>query len=66
MAADITSEYKTISSGNGIVPYLDYTTSTFYDTLTAAMQDLVAGKVTPEQFTQTLQDDYTKFQSSRG
>jgi raffinose/stachyose/melibiose transport system substrate-binding protein len=66
LAADITSQYKTISSGNGIVPYLDYTTSTFYDTLTAAMQDLVAGKVTPEQFTQTLQDDYTKFQSSRG
>ncbi|HEV7812068.1 MAG TPA: extracellular solute-binding protein [Leifsonia sp.] len=65
LAADITSQYKTISSGNGIVPYLDYTTSTFYDTLSAAMQDLVAGKVTPEQFTQTLQDDYTKFQSSR-
>ncbi|WP_431278652.1 extracellular solute-binding protein [Leifsonia poae] len=66
LAGDITSEYKTISSGNGIVPYLDYTTSTFYDTLTAAMQDLVAGKATPEEFTKTLQADYTKFQSSRG
>lgn len=61
IAGDITSNYKTISSANALTPYLDYATPTFYDTITAAMQDLVAGKATPEQYTKTLQTDYTGF-----
>ncbi|WP_242091235.1 extracellular solute-binding protein [Curtobacterium sp. DN_7.5] len=61
IAGDITSEYESISSSNSITPYLDYATPTFYDTITAAMQDLVAGKATPEQYTKTLQDDYAGF-----
>ncbi|MGU3408999.1 extracellular solute-binding protein [Microbacterium sp. M1A1_1b] len=61
IAGDITSNYKAISSSNSITPYLDYATPTFYDTITAAMQDLVAGKATPEQYTTTLQDDYSGF-----
>jgi raffinose/stachyose/melibiose transport system substrate-binding protein len=61
LAADISGAYKTISQANGISPYLDYATPTFYDTLTAAVQDLVGGRQTPEQFTQTLQDDYAAF-----
>lgn len=65
LAAAITSSYVTITQANGVTPYLDYATPTFYDTLTAAAQDLVAGKQTPEQFTTTLQDDYAKFNESR-
>lgn len=61
IAGDITKNYQAISSSNSITPYLDYATPTFYDTITAAMQDLVAGKATPEQFTKTLQDDYSGF-----
>jgi raffinose/stachyose/melibiose transport system substrate-binding protein len=64
LAADISGAYKTISQANGISPYLDYATPTFYDTLTAAAQDLVGGRQTPEQFTQTLQDDYAAFGQS--
>ncbi|PZF63033.1 sugar ABC transporter substrate-binding protein [Curtobacterium sp. MCBD17_013] len=66
ISGDITSEYKEISQANGITPYLDYATPTFYDTLTAAAQDLVAGKATPQEFTQTLQTDYAAFGKSRG
>ncbi|RLV48303.1 extracellular solute-binding protein [Nocardioides mangrovicus] len=65
LAADITTAYGTISQANGVTPYLDYATPTFYDTLTAAAQDLVAGKKTAKQFTQTLQDDYAEFDKSR-
>jgi raffinose/stachyose/melibiose transport system substrate-binding protein len=64
IAADISGAYKTISQANGISPYLDYATPTFYDTLTAAAQDLVGGHQTPEQFAQTLQDDYAAFGAS--
>ncbi|MFE4469845.1 extracellular solute-binding protein [Leifsonia sp. NPDC056824] len=66
VTGDITADYMTISKSNGITPYLDYATPTFYDTITAAAQDLVALKTTPEQFGQTLQDDYAKFTKSNG
>jgi raffinose/stachyose/melibiose transport system substrate-binding protein len=66
VTGDITADYETISKSNGITPYLDYATPTFYDTLTAAAQDLIAEKVTPEQFGQKLQDDYAAFTKSNG
>lgn len=65
LAADIADSYAKITKANTVVPYLDYTTSTFYDTLTAGMQNLVAGQVTPTQFTASLQADYATFKKSR-
>jgi raffinose/stachyose/melibiose transport system substrate-binding protein len=53
--------WQKVSAADGLVPYLDYSTPTFYDTITAALQNLIGGKSTPEQFTQTLQADYSKF-----
>jgi raffinose/stachyose/melibiose transport system substrate-binding protein len=43
------------------VPYLDYATPTFYDTLSAAVQQLTANKLTPQQFAEQLQKDYAAF-----
>ncbi|MGH3447896.1 MAG: ABC transporter substrate-binding protein [Nocardioidaceae bacterium] len=53
--------WKQVSNADGLVPYLDYSTPTFYDTLTAELQKLIGGQETPEEFTQALQDDYTSF-----
>lgn len=53
--------WQQIGKDNGLAPYLDYSTPTFYDTITAALQTLIGGKSTPAEFTKTLQDDYTKF-----
>lgn len=53
--------WKKVSQVDGLVPYLDYSTPTFYDTLTAGLQSLIGNQVSPQQFTQTLQADYTKF-----
>lgn len=50
-----------ISAADGLAPYLDYSTPTFYDTVTAALQSLIGGQMTPRRFAQTLQDDYGKF-----
>ncbi len=66
VTGDVTANYITISKSNGITTYLDYATPTFYDTITAAAQDLIAEKATPEQFTQTLQDDYAAFTKKNG
>jgi raffinose/stachyose/melibiose transport system substrate-binding protein len=58
------SGWKKISGDDGLAPYLDYSTPTFYDTLTAALQSLIGGQTTPQQFAQTLQADYGKFHQS--
>ncbi|MDR6971630.1 extracellular solute-binding protein [Leifsonia shinshuensis] len=63
LQASVYDQYTSLTAGKSIVPYLDYTTPTFYNTLTAAMQDLTAQKSTPQQFTQTLQTDYSGFVS---
>lgn len=65
LAHDIDTQYSSLSASNGIVPYLDYTTPTFYNTLTAAAQNLTAEKVTPNQFATTLQADYAAFLKDR-
>jgi raffinose/stachyose/melibiose transport system substrate-binding protein len=43
-----------------IVPYLDWATPTFFDTLSAAVQDVMAGQVSPEEFLDTLEGEYTE------
>jgi raffinose/stachyose/melibiose transport system substrate-binding protein len=48
---------------DAIVPYLDWATPTMYDTSTAAIQELLAKKTTPDEFAATIQDDYAKFYS---
>jgi raffinose/stachyose/melibiose transport system substrate-binding protein len=54
-----------VTDANGFVPYEDWATPTFYKTLTSGVQELMGMKVTPQEFLSQLQDDYSKFQSSR-
>lgn len=63
---DVFRAWATVTTKDGLVPYLDYATPTFYDTITAAVQDLLAKKKSPNQFLDTLQQDYGKFTSSGG
>ncbi|MGI5508023.1 extracellular solute-binding protein [Streptomyces sp. CA-106131] len=63
--AEVLAEWKAVSQKDGLLPYLDYTTPTFYDTLTAAVQELTAGQLTPNAFGAQLQSDYSSFQQGR-
>ncbi|MFI7612342.1 extracellular solute-binding protein [Nonomuraea terrae] len=63
---DVFTAFGTASAENGLVPYLDYATPTFADTLGAALQDLLAGKATPQEFLGTLEEDYKTFAESNG
>jgi raffinose/stachyose/melibiose transport system substrate-binding protein len=63
--ADVVDAAGAVSDANGMVPYLDWATPTFYDTTTAAIQELMALRITPAEFTQRIQADYSEFQSSR-
>ena len=65
LLADVVGAAQTLSKSNGIVPYEDWATPTFYDTLTAAIQELTANKLAPQEFVDRVQQDYSDFQSSR-
>jgi len=61
LSADVSKAWKTLSDEEGLVPYLDYATPTFYDDISGAIQRLLAGKVEPGAFTRSVQQDYAKF-----
>lgn len=63
--ADVIHSAAQVSAANGVVPYEDWTTPTFYDTLTAAIQELMVNRITPQEFTARVEADYSDFQSSR-
>ena len=58
---DVASAWRTLSEKDGLVPYLDYATPEFYDQITAAIQEMLAGRDDPQGFTKKVQDDYAKF-----
>ncbi|MDR6866910.1 raffinose/stachyose/melibiose transport system substrate-binding protein [Microbacterium resistens] len=64
--ADIFSAFGMVTGEGDLLPYLDYATPTFSDTLGDALQGLIDGKLTPQQFTEALQADYSGFVSSNG
>jgi raffinose/stachyose/melibiose transport system substrate-binding protein len=58
---DIAEAWRALADADGLVPYLDYATPTFYDTITAGVQQLMAGRQSPDEFTGALQGDFEKF-----
>jgi raffinose/stachyose/melibiose transport system substrate-binding protein len=64
LAQDVANAWKTLSEKDGLVPYLDYATPEFYDQVTAALQEMLAGKDDPQGFTKKVQGDYAKFTDS--
>jgi raffinose/stachyose/melibiose transport system substrate-binding protein len=65
LSADVAAAWTKLNAVDGIIPYLDYTTPTFYDDITAAIQELLGGKQSPSQFTAGMQKAYDKWNSSR-
>ena len=65
LSADAASAWQKLNAVDGIIPYLDYTTPTFYDDITAAIQELLGGKLSPSQFTSDMQKSYDKWNTSR-
>ena len=62
---DIFVAWRTVSKQDGLVPYLDYATPTFYDAITSGVQNLMSGLDPPRRFLQQLQENYSTFQNLR-
>jgi len=61
---DALAGWAKLSTSNAMAGYMDWATPTFYDTVTAAIQELMAGKLTPAAFAKKLDADYLKFHKS--
>ncbi len=61
LAGEVQEAWLTLNEQQGMIPYLDYATPTFYDEITAEVQRLLAGRTEPGEFTQSVQDGYAKF-----
>jgi raffinose/stachyose/melibiose transport system substrate-binding protein len=62
---EIAEGWAKLNDTDGVIPYLDYTTPTFYDDITAAIQELLAGKDSPQKFTEGVQGDFEKWANNR-
>jgi raffinose/stachyose/melibiose transport system substrate-binding protein len=58
---EVFAAWQTLSDEDGLVPYLDYATPTFYDEITAGVQELLAGQREPTEFTEQIEEGYASF-----
>jgi raffinose/stachyose/melibiose transport system substrate-binding protein len=61
VSKDVFAAWKSVNDAEGLTPYMDYATPTFYDDFSGAVQKLLARKVKPKAFTQGVEGDYSKF-----
>ena len=64
-SADVAAAWQKLNDADGVIPYLDYATPSFYDEISAAIQDLLGGKQDPAQFTKGVQEKFDKWAASR-
>jgi raffinose/stachyose/melibiose transport system substrate-binding protein len=65
LPADVFAAWKKLNDADGIIPYLDYTTPTFYDDVSGGIQELMGGKSDPAQFTAGMEKAFQKFTNAR-
>jgi raffinose/stachyose/melibiose transport system substrate-binding protein len=64
--AQVFATWKVANAKDAIVPYLDWATPTMYNTITASIQKLLAGKSDASKFVGEVQSDYGKFHKGGG
>ncbi len=64
LPAEVFEQWGALNDADGLIPYLDYTTPTFYDDISAAVQELLAEKQSPAEFVSGIQSVFDKFRST--
>ena len=65
VAAEVATAWQKLNEADGVIPYLDYTTPTFYDDISGAIQELLGGKQDPAEFTKGVQEKFDEWAQSR-
>ncbi len=66
LSADELKAQHELDQNDNYVPFFDWSTPTFLDTLAAQTQLVLANKATPQQLVATAQQNYTAWQKKRG
>ncbi|WP_324911503.1 extracellular solute-binding protein [Baekduia sp.] len=64
LTQDVAQAWKALGTADGLIPYADYTTPTFGDDLGGAIQNMMALKDSPTQFTADVQKKVDASKSS--
>jgi raffinose/stachyose/melibiose transport system substrate-binding protein len=65
LSKEVFAAWKALNEAEGVTPYIDYATPTFYDDFSGAVQRLLGGRLEPDAFTKDVQSDYAKFADAR-
>jgi raffinose/stachyose/melibiose transport system substrate-binding protein len=66
LSVDVADAWQKLNAADGVIPYLDYTTPSFPDEVSSAIQKLLAGKQSPTEFTSGVQKDFDKWAKTQG
>jgi raffinose/stachyose/melibiose transport system substrate-binding protein len=64
VSQEVSEAWRGLSDADGLTPYIDYATPTFYDDFSGGVQKLLPGKLTPKEFVDDMQAKYAKFTGS--
>ena len=64
VSQEVAEAWTKLNDEEGLVPYIDYATPTFYDDISGAIQKLLGEKQQPGPFTQGVEEKYSKFTGS--
>ena len=57
----VTDAFRQVADDDGLMLYTDWASPTMYDTLASNFQDLLAGRISPQDMAKNVQDDWAKF-----
>lgn len=59
--ADAAAAWEEVRAGNTVVPFQDWATTTMLETTRNNVQELMAGRITPDELIERIQADYAAF-----
>lgn len=63
--ADVLAASETIQANDGFTFYPDWATDTMFDALSSGVQELLANRTSPEDFTASIQENWDEFHAGR-
>ena len=61
LSQEVFTAWQALNEAEGLTPYIDYATPTFFDDFAGAVQKLLPGRTAPDAFVKDVESDYSKF-----
>ncbi len=65
VSVEVAQAWEKLNQADGVIPYLDYATPTAFDDIGGAIQELLAKKQSPTEFTAGVQEKFSEWAESR-